>query len=221
MSSAATKREAENDRKDREAIVAALDAQLKKGDKALIGAFRLSGAICAKSGPKAPHSFEIDAGKLAEEARFDGIFVLRTNAKVTPLPGGHCATAIFSLSRTSFAGPERSCAPGRSSIPPTPPSAAMSSAHSWRSRCKSILTISCARPVCSGMEGPSSRSRPPRPGAHPASRRRLARAHRRCSRRDHAVQECPHRLAAARPSRPTPAAGPVQIRSKPPRPPQA
>ena len=29
--------EAENDRKDREAIVAALDAQLKKGDKALIG----------------------------------------------------------------------------------------------------------------------------------------------------------------------------------------
>ena len=34
-------------------------------------------------------------------------------------------------------------------------------------------------------------------------------------------KECPHRLAAARPSRPTPAAGPVQIRSKPPRPPQA
>ena len=29
--------EAENDRKDREAIVTALDAQLKKGDKALIG----------------------------------------------------------------------------------------------------------------------------------------------------------------------------------------
>ena len=29
--------------------------------------------------------FEIDAGKLAEEARFDGIFVLRTNANVSPL----------------------------------------------------------------------------------------------------------------------------------------
>jgi transposase len=29
--------------------------------------------------------FEIDAGKLAEEAWFDGIFVLRTNANVTPL----------------------------------------------------------------------------------------------------------------------------------------
>ena len=30
-------------------------------------------------------AFEIDAGKLADEARYDGIFVLRTNARVTPL----------------------------------------------------------------------------------------------------------------------------------------
>jgi transposase len=76
--------EAENDRKDREAIVAALDAQLRKGDKALIGnsAYR---RYLRKAGAKGERSFEIDAGKLAEEARFDGIFVLRTNAKVTPL----------------------------------------------------------------------------------------------------------------------------------------
>ena len=76
--------EAENDRKDREAIVAALDAQLKKGDKALIGnsAYR---RYLRKAGPKGERSFEIDAGKLAEEARFDGIFVLRTNAKIAPL----------------------------------------------------------------------------------------------------------------------------------------
>ncbi|HVP99777.1 MAG TPA: IS1634 family transposase [Roseiarcus sp.] len=76
--------EAENDRKEREAIVAALDAQLKKGDKALIGnsAYR---RYLRKVGVKDKPSFEIDAGKLAEEARFDGIFVLRTNAKVTPL----------------------------------------------------------------------------------------------------------------------------------------
>ena len=75
--------EAENDRKEREAIVAALDAQLKKGDKALIGnsAYR---RYLRKAGAEG-RSFEIDAGKLAEEARFDGIFVLRTNAKVTPL----------------------------------------------------------------------------------------------------------------------------------------
>jgi transposase len=76
--------EAENDRKDREAIVGALDAQLRKGDKALIGnsAYR---RYLRKAGAKGQRSFEIDAGKLAEEARFDGIFVLRTNAKVTPL----------------------------------------------------------------------------------------------------------------------------------------
>jgi transposase len=30
-------------------------------------------------------AFEIDPGKLAEEARFDGIFVLRSNARITPL----------------------------------------------------------------------------------------------------------------------------------------
>jgi Transposase DDE domain len=76
--------EAENDRKDREAIVAALDAQLKKGDKALIGnsAYR---RYLRKTGARGASSFEIDAGRLAEEARFDGIFVLRTNARVTPL----------------------------------------------------------------------------------------------------------------------------------------
>jgi hypothetical protein len=57
---------------------------LKKGDKALIGnsAYR---RYLRKAGAKGGRSFEIDAGKLAEEARFDGIFVLRTNAKVTPL----------------------------------------------------------------------------------------------------------------------------------------
>ena len=76
--------EAEKDRADREAIVAALDQQLKKGDKALIGnsAYR---RYLRKIGDKHKRSFEIDSGKLAEEARFDGIFVLRTNAKVTPL----------------------------------------------------------------------------------------------------------------------------------------
>ena len=87
--------EAEKDRKDREAIVAALDAQLKKGDKALIGnsAYRrylrksvgTKDKTKGKDKDKGDRALEIDAGKLAEEARFDGIFVLRTNANVTPL----------------------------------------------------------------------------------------------------------------------------------------
>src|ERR1039458_4189059 len=77
--------EAEKDRKDRETIVTALDAQLKKGDKALVGnsAYRRY----LRKTPEMKHrpAFEIDPGKLAQEARFDGIFVLRTNAKITPL----------------------------------------------------------------------------------------------------------------------------------------
>jgi Transposase DDE domain len=73
--------EAEKDRSDRQAIVAGLEKQLARGDKALIG-----NSAYRRYLRKAPgRVFEIDAGKLAEEARFDGIFVLRTNANVTPL----------------------------------------------------------------------------------------------------------------------------------------
>ncbi|WP_367929871.1 transposase [Aquamicrobium sp.] len=72
--------EAEKDKADRQAIIAGLEAQLKKGDKALVGnsAYRRYLRKTAKD-----KAFEIDAGKLAEEARFDGVTVLRTNAKVT------------------------------------------------------------------------------------------------------------------------------------------
>jgi len=72
--------EAEKDRTDRQAIIAGLEAQLKKGDKALVGnsAYR---RYLKTSGKR----FTIDAGKLADEARFDGITVMRTNTKVTPL----------------------------------------------------------------------------------------------------------------------------------------
>jgi Transposase DDE domain len=84
--------EAEKDRADRQAIIAGLEQQLQRGDKALIGNsayrryLRRVAAPSAKGGKGKPGSaFEIDAGKLAEEARYDGIFVLRTNARVTPL----------------------------------------------------------------------------------------------------------------------------------------
>jgi hypothetical protein len=73
--------EAERDAADRAAIIAALDQQLKRGDKALIGnsAYRRYLRTTAKK------AFEIDIGKVAEEARYDGLFVLRTNARITPL----------------------------------------------------------------------------------------------------------------------------------------
>ena len=73
--------EAEKDAADRAAIIEALDQQLKRGDKALIGnsAYRRYLRTTKKK------AFEIDIGKIAEEARYDGIFVLRTNARITPL----------------------------------------------------------------------------------------------------------------------------------------
>jgi len=77
--------EAEKDRGDREAIVAALEAQLKKGDKALIGNSAYRRYLRKSKEAEGSQVFQIDAGKLAEEARFDGVFVLRTNAKITPL----------------------------------------------------------------------------------------------------------------------------------------
>ena len=74
--------EAEKDRADRLAIVDGLQRRLKQGEKALIAntGYR---RYLRRTGEGA--AFEIDAGKLAEEARYDGIFVLRTNARITPL----------------------------------------------------------------------------------------------------------------------------------------
>ena len=77
--------EADKDRQDREAIIAGLDAQLKRGDKALVRNSAYRRYLRKKKEIQGKQVFEIDAGKIAEEARFDGIFVLRTNAKITPL----------------------------------------------------------------------------------------------------------------------------------------
>ncbi len=76
--------EAEKDRKDREAVVAGLQDQLKRGDKALIGNSAYRRYLRKTKEAKGKPAFEIDPGKLAEEARFDGIFVLRTNTRITP-----------------------------------------------------------------------------------------------------------------------------------------
>ena len=73
--------EAEKDAADRAAIIEALDQQLKRGDKALIG----NSADRRYLRTTKKKAFEIDIGKLADEARYDGLFVLRTNARITPL----------------------------------------------------------------------------------------------------------------------------------------
>ena len=73
--------EAEKDAADRAAIIEALDQQLKRGDKALIG----NSADRRYLRTTKKKAFEIDIGKIAEEARYDGLFVLRTKARITPL----------------------------------------------------------------------------------------------------------------------------------------
>jgi hypothetical protein len=74
--------EAAKDAADRRAIIEALDRQLKRGDKSLIGNSAYRRYLRSTSDSQV---FEIDPGKLADEARYDGIFVLRTNASITPL----------------------------------------------------------------------------------------------------------------------------------------
>jgi transposase len=67
--------EARKDAADREAIVAALRQQLRSGDKSLVGnkGYR---RYLAGSGPD---HFQVDEAKIAEDARYDGKWVLRTN----------------------------------------------------------------------------------------------------------------------------------------------
>jgi Transposase DDE domain len=78
--------EAKKDAADRAAILAALERQLKKGDKALVGngGYRRFLATTGENG------FVIDRAKAEEDARFDGIFVLRTNTDLAPLDAMLC-----------------------------------------------------------------------------------------------------------------------------------
>lgn len=72
--------EAEKDAAERDAIVANLRRALKAGDKALVGNAGYRRFL------KAPEvGFTIDEARVAEDARFDGIFVLRTNTTLDPL----------------------------------------------------------------------------------------------------------------------------------------
>ena len=75
--------EARKDAHDREAIVAALREQLKRGDKSLVGnrGYR-------KYLKQGKAKFQIDEAKIKQESRYDGKWVLHTN---TDLPGADVA----------------------------------------------------------------------------------------------------------------------------------
>jgi transposase len=76
--------EVKSDRERREAIVASLREQLTRGDKALVGnkGYRRYLSVEGEG------HFAVDEAKLAEEARYDGTWVLRTN---TELPASEVA----------------------------------------------------------------------------------------------------------------------------------
>jgi len=70
--------EARKDAADREAIVAALREQLRQGDKALVG----NKGYRRYLGQSGPGGFAVDEAKVAEDARYDGKWVLRTNTEL-------------------------------------------------------------------------------------------------------------------------------------------
>jgi len=71
--------QAHKDRADREAILAALERQLDRGDKSLVGNKGYRKYL--KAGPG---RFAIDWNKAAQEERFDGLWVLETDLELDP-----------------------------------------------------------------------------------------------------------------------------------------
>ena len=70
-------KQARKDAADRASIVAGLEAQLRKGDKSLVGNKGFRKFLAARN-----DGFEIDAKKIALEKRYDGKWALRTNTNL-------------------------------------------------------------------------------------------------------------------------------------------
>src|SRR6185312_9029464 len=62
-------------------VVASLRARLKQGDKSLVG----NSAYRRYLKTPDQQRFTIDEARIAEEARYDGLYVLRTNTRLHPL----------------------------------------------------------------------------------------------------------------------------------------
>jgi hypothetical protein len=88
--------EAVKDAADRAAIVAALERQLARGDKALVGN---TGYRRYLKTIRDDH-FAIDPDKVEEDKRFDGIFVLRTNTDLNPLEAMLCYKQLWTVEQT-------------------------------------------------------------------------------------------------------------------------
>jgi len=90
------RQEAEKDAADRASIVAALERQLAKGDKALVGNSGFRRYLKTMS----EKHFAIDSDKIEEEKKLDGIFVLRTNTDLNPLAAMLCYKQLWTVEQT-------------------------------------------------------------------------------------------------------------------------
>jgi hypothetical protein len=73
--------QARKDAETRTALLAGLERKLTQGDKALVGNAGYRRFLADPAGD----GFTIDAAKVEADARFDGLFVLRTNTRLTAL----------------------------------------------------------------------------------------------------------------------------------------
>ena len=88
--------EAEKDAADRASIVTALERQLAKGDKALVGNTGYRRYLKTIS----DDHFAINSDKIEKDKRFDGIFVLRTNTDLNPLDAMLCYKQLWTVEQT-------------------------------------------------------------------------------------------------------------------------
>jgi len=86
----------EKDAADRATIVVALERQLKKGDKSLVGNKGYRRFLVDPEG----EGFAIDRAKVEEDEKFDGVFVLRTNADLSPLEAMLVYKQLWTVERT-------------------------------------------------------------------------------------------------------------------------
>ena len=182
--------EAENDRKDREAIVAALDAQLKKGDKALIGNsayrryLRKTGGRAglrdrrrqARRGSTLRWHLRV-AHQRQDHAAAGGAAISRFAAGRKPLPanqGDHAHAADLPFLRRRHTRPRLLFLPRarHAEVPRRSRRARPASCRNGRRFCAiSIACNRCASAIATpiGLSAPTSRSRSPISSTTPTS----------------------------------------------------
>jgi hypothetical protein len=135
-------------------VLRSLRERLRGGDKSLVGNSAYRRYLKT---PDDKH-FEIDEEQVGEDARYDGLYVLRTNMRLERSPSC-CGIASCSRWGTFSGAPNRSSTPGQSITKPT----------------KLRATISDFLRTCTGRHGKFSSHEAT--GLHDAARRRGGLAH--------------------------------------------